>query len=151
MAKKKFNKSKSGIPLEMEEKILAMNPTDLAVETTFERNAIETLKNEQKSDDKISEISDKIKDLKERKKTEEAERDQSLKVKLAQEALDKAKEDETTDEQIKIENQIVEEKENLKAVRSSIADDIRDRSKLLKFMQKTLRRHIESGALKRKK
>lgn len=138
MAKKGKSKfKKSGIPLEVESSILGMNPTDLAVEVTFERNAIEFLKKD------IADGTD-FQKLKETLKQFDDELAAAPDVLEAKTNLDLAKEKNTSDEH-------VQAKEDVAIWKKSHEDaDIKDRKKKLKFMEKTLARHIESGALKRK-
>ena len=137
MAKfKKTKKKKSGIPLEVEEAILAMSPMDLTVECTFERNAIEALKEERKNDPQVLKLS-------EQKAEFEKELESTPDVAKAKEEYEAAKEANSPEE-------LVDIKENLSALKKGYANDIKDRSKKLKFMEKTLKHHIQSGALKRK-
>jgi hypothetical protein len=129
-------KKKSGIPLEVEEKILAMSPMELTVDSTFERNAIDALKKSRKEDPQIIR-------LEEQKKEMDKELETTPEVVKAKEAYEQAKADNTTEEMVDV-------KESIAALRKGYAADIKDRSKTLKFMEKTLKHHIESGALKRK-
>lgn len=132
----KGKKKSSGISLEVEEQVISLSPTDLAVEVTFERNAIEALKNQRKNDHQIQELEEKIKGF---QKTLDSEPE----VIFAKEALDKAKADSMTEEHL-------DAKEDLSALKKGWNEDIKNRSQKLKYMEKMLKRHIESGALKRK-
>lgn len=127
-------KFKSGIPLDVEQRILGMSPTDLAVEVTFERNAIEALGKQSKED-----LSDKRKEL---KKFEDG-LNATKEVADAKEKLDTAKADHIDDDHVEL-------KADLAALSQGYNNDKKDRKKKLKYMEKMLKRHIESGALKRK-
>ena len=127
-------KFKSGIPLEEEQRILAMSPTDLAVEVTFERNAIEAITKQSKED-----LSDKRKDA---KKFEDA-LNATKEVADAKEKYELVKADHMDDDHVEL-------KADIAALSQGYANDKKDRKKKLKYMEKMLKRHIESGALKRK-
>lgn len=137
MAKSKNKKSKSGIPLDVESKIIRMGPADLAVECTFERNAIDTLKEQSKDDSKIQELKETVDQF-------NKELSQKEQVQKAKDAYEAAKEEYMSEDH-------VEAKADLAALRKGYTEDIKNRSKKLKFMEKTLKNHIESGALKRVK
>jgi hypothetical protein len=132
---KKKVKSKSGLPIEAENEILLMKPEALAIDTTFERNNIDALQEQKKNDDQIAELKAKVKEFDDNLKT-------LPEVEEAQAALDALKEENTSEDHS-------EAKENLSALNKGWNDDIKDRKKKLKFMEKTLRAHIKSGALKR--
>lgn len=137
MAKKGKGKAKkSGLPLDVEQKILGMGPTDLAVEVTFERNAIDALNKQKKDNDQLGELKTKVKDFEEVLKT-------LPEVLKAKDKLDEVKAENMSDEHL-------EAKADLAALNKGWNDDIKDRKKKLVYMEKTLSRHIESGALKRK-
>lgn len=144
MAKKKGSKKfKSGLPLDVEEKILAMPPTDLAVEVTFERNAIETLNKQMKEDHQL-EMLKKTTDKFETLITEDKD------VAKAKEAYEEAKEAYDNAKAEAMDEDHVEAVANLSALKKGWKDDIKDRKKKLVYMEKTLKRHIELGTLKRK-
>lgn len=137
MAKKGKGKAKkSGLPLDVEQKILGMGPTDLAVEVTFERNAIDALNKQKKDNDQLNELKAKVKEFDDTLKT-------IPEVLKAKDKLEEVKADNMTDDHL-------EAKANLAALSKGWSDDIKDRKKKLQYMEKTLSRHIESGALKRK-
>lgn len=135
MAKGKKKKSASGLPLAEEQEILLMDPKALAIETTFERNGIDALKELKANDDKIGDLKAKKKEFDDHVKT-------LPEVIAAKEALDALIAENKSDDHVEAET-------GLSALNSGWNEDIKDRKKKLKFMEKTLRAHIKSGALKR--
>lgn len=137
MAKKKGkNKNNAGIPVELQEKILRTSPTELAIELSFEENAIDALRGQAKNDVQVKDLAEDVKKLQEALN----QKDEVIKAK---EAYDNVVAEHTSEE-------LLEAKENLAALRKGYQNDLKDRSKKLKFIKKTLKSHIESGALKRK-
>lgn len=131
---KKSTKSKSGLLPAEEEIILGMKPLDLTVELTFEQNAIEALKEQRKEE--VSTLANKVKEF-------DKALNNTKEVAEAQEALRKSKEENMDPDHL-------EAKEDLAALRQGFSNDLKFRSKRVKFIRKTLKHHIESGALKRK-
>jgi vacuolar-type H+-ATPase subunit H len=132
---KKFkSKKSSGLPLEVEQQILSMPPGDLAVEAAREQVAVDTLKTQLKEDVEIRNLRDSLKEFKEK------EWDGDEDVQKAKEAYNNAKDAATSDEHRAA-------RDDLKALEGSWKDDIKQRSKKLKYMRKTLKKHMESGAL----
>ena len=130
--KKKIKKD--AIPQEVVDAILALKPEDLSVEAAREQLAIDALKQQFKEDAQICDLKQQLKDFK-----EEIDRQQD--VISAQNSLDTAVESHTTQDQIEAE-------ENLKALSGSWQDDMKQRKTRLKFILKTLKKHMESGNLK---
>lgn len=135
MARGAKSKFKSGLPLVEEQKILAMNPKDLAVEVSFERNAIEALRVQKTKDHQIINLKKEVKDHDELLASIQDVAD-------AKSKYEEVKTDNMTKDHLKA-------KEDLAALNKGWNNDIKDRKKKLNYMEKMLGRHIESGALKR--
>jgi hypothetical protein len=131
--KKKFN---SGVPIDEEQRFLRMTPTDLAVEVSFERNAVEAQKEAKKKNSNISDLTKQVKEFEDALMA-------TREVDEAKASLDEVKTEHMSDEH-------VEAKADLAALNKGWNDEQKDRKKKLKYMEKLLQRHIESGALKRK-
>ena len=133
---RKSRKSKSGLTIDEEQVILHLKPENLAVEAAREGLAVETLKQQKKDDPKISQLTEQKKEF------DDAVNAVSTVVE-AQAKLDELKDAEKSTDHLKVE-------EDLKALRKGWGGDIRQRSKKLKFMMKTLKSHMEVGLLKSK-
>lgn len=132
---KKKGKNKKGISIELEQEIISMKPSDLAIELTFEENAIEALKDQRKNE--LSGLNEQLREYDEALNN-------TKEVNDAKEKLAEAKAKNMDPDHI-------EAKENLSALKKGFAQDLKDRGAKAKFMRQTLKRHIESGALKRTK
>jgi hypothetical protein len=127
---------KDGLPQEFKDRVLAMQPGDLAVESSREELAIETLKVQLKEDPQISDMQKKLDQMKDALALEQQVQDakeklEELKATHADEDMDKVKQD-------------------LKALKAGWNKDIKDRKKQRRFMLRCLKKHMESGALKSK-
>ena len=133
MAFKKVSKKKkgSGLPPDVEEAILAMKPEELMVEATIDRNAIEVIKEEKKNDEQILQLKEKIKGF-------DSDLISTTAVIKAKVALEEAIEDNMSDEHRNA-------KEDLSALVKGYGNDLKERKKKLKFMDRTIKRHIETG------
>jgi len=133
MAKKK-GKKREQIPQQQVDRLLRMKPEDLAVEAFREQNSIDALKQQMKEDDQIERAAKKVKAF-----AEDLEKVPAVsKAKEALVEVEEANRSEEHDEAIL----------DLKALKQGWQADIKNRKKLLKFMNKTLKSHMESGALK---
>lgn len=137
-ARKKRKSKKGALPQEFIDQIHAMKPEELAVEAAREQMAVETLKQQRKEDQNILDAEKVVKDME-----EEFDRDQA--VQEAREKLAEALEDK------KSSDEYLQAKLDVKLHRETWNKDINDRNKKIKFMMKTLRSHMNSGALKFRK
>lgn len=136
--RKKRKSKKNALPQEFIDQVHAMKPEDLAVETTREQMAVETLKEQMKEDQTIQDAAKVVKDM-------EEEFDNDDEVRKAKDALAEILEAKKNSEEY------LQAKLDLKLHKETWTKDIRDRNKKIKFMMKTLRSHMNSGALKFKK
>ena len=135
--KKKFKKEKSNknkLPKEMVDQINAMEPEDLAIEAAREQLMLDRSLEQLKTNTKRIDLEDDVKTFK-------AERDKKEEVIEAKDNLAKVLEEHTSEDLEKAE-------EDLSCYVKSWKQEIRDRKKKFKFMMKTLKKHMESGALK---
>ena len=130
-------KSKNALPQEYVDKVHAMKPEDVAVEVAREQLAVAVLKKEMKEDQKIIDAQNVLDQLDE----EIADQD---KIKKLQGELDDLLDEEKADEGY------VQAKLDVKLHKLEWTNDLRDRNKKIKFMMKTIKSHIDSGALKLK-
>jgi prophage DNA circulation protein len=133
----KKGKKKDGLPIELVEEIQAMKPELLTIEAAREQLAIDTLKEQMAADDKIQSAQSALDQLNDQIDSE----DDVIQAKAKLEEVILSYRD--TDEYIQA-------KETLKAEKHVWQVDIRDRKKKLKLMMKTIKAHINSGALKLK-
>jgi hypothetical protein len=133
---KGLKKKKLGIPQELADQILALPAADLAVEAAREQLALDTLKKQVQNDHQIVDLKSQLDAL-----VQAADEDD--KVVAAYEAYEELRQNTLGEEYDKT-------KQDLKALRQGWNADLKGRKKKLKFMMKTLRSHMESGALKSK-
>lgn len=132
--KEKKKSKKNALPKEVVDQINAMTPEDLAVEAAREQLMLDVSRAQLKDDPKKVSLENDVKAFK--AKLEEEEEVIEARENLAQKKLAH-----TSTDQIKAE-------EDLSAYVKSWKSEIKDRSKKCKFMMKTLKKHLESGALK---
>ncbi len=134
----KKKKSKDAIPQEDVDRISLMKPEDLAIELSREQLQLESLQQQMKEDTTLTDYKKVVDDLENRIKTEDD-------VVQATAALESIKDDHRNSTEYK---ELDDAKQNLKAEKHGWNVDVKKRKKLIKFMMKTLRHHIDSGALK---
>jgi len=137
--KNKFKQEKSKknqLPQEMIDQINAMKPADLAIEAAREQLMLDKSKEQLKNDSKKLTLEEEVKAFKDKLGQEQDVID-------AKEKLTQAKLKHTTEDQVQAE-------EDLSHYVKSWKQEIKDRGKKCKFMMKTLKKHMESGALKSK-
>ena len=143
-------KRKNALPQEFVDEILRMNPKDLAAEAAREQLSLEALKKQLKEDPQISDAQTKADDLKKQVKQHEEDLDRMAVVSRAKEAYEEAKEKNMDDDHQKAVEALVEADADVKALKSSWNEDLKKRKETVKLMMKTLKSHLESGALKTK-
>jgi hypothetical protein len=134
MAKKAKSK-KPRLPQEFVDRIYRLKPEDLAVEAAMEEISLEISKEDIKNDSKLNSLKDQIKELDE-------ELDGHPDVMAAEDAVEKAREENTSTEHVDL-------REQHKALRQALTNELREQKKRYKFMKETLRTHMRSGLLKR--
>ena len=143
-------KRKNALPQEFVDEILRMNPKDLAAEAAREQISLETLKQQLKEDPQISDAQTKADDLKKQIKKFDEDLDRYPSVAQAKEDYEKAKDNVRDDDHQKAIEAHSEADANVKALKSSWNEDLKKRKETVKLMMKTLKSHLESGALKTK-
>jgi hypothetical protein len=134
MAKKP--KKKGDLPQEVVDAINAMKPEDLAIEAAREQLMLERSKEMLKNDAKKLDLEEELKAHKEKL-------EQEPDVIEAKRKLEEVKLNHMTQDHLQA-------KEDLAYYVKSWRQEIKDRGKKCKLMMKTLRKHMESGALKSK-
>lgn len=133
----KTKKSKNALPQAYIDEINAMKPELVAVEAAREQLAVTTLKKQMKEDQNIIDAQNVLDKLDE----EIADQD---KIRKLQNELDELVQEEKGDKDY------VQAKLDVKLHKIEWTKDIRERNQKIKFMMKTIRSHIDSGALKLK-
>lgn len=147
---KRGRKKKNALPQELIDTILSMNPQDLAAEAAREQISFEALKKQLKEDPQIEEAKVKVEDFKNQVVGFVKEADKIPAVALAKEAYKKAKEEHINEEHQSTLEALIDAQGDLKALKQSWNEDLKRRKETVKFMMKTLKSHLESGALKTK-
>lgn len=151
MAKKAAKKPKgSKLPQEFVDTILRMEPKDLSAEAAREQIALDTLKKQLKDDSEIQDLNEKIKNLKDRVDTFEADLDMVTPVRLAKDAYEKAKDDNRDSDHDKALEDLAQAKTDLKLKKLEWKEDLDKRKATIKLMLKTFKSHLESGTVKSK-
>lgn len=135
--KKPKKPRKGALPQEFIDKINAMKPEDVAVEAAREQLAIDTLKQELKEDQTVIDAKSLVEKLDEEIESENA-------VVKARGDLEEALASERDNDDYR------QAKLDVKLQSLDWTQDINKRKKELKFMMKTIKAHISSGALKLK-
>lgn len=151
MAKKAAKKpSGKKLPQEFVDTILRMDPKDLSAEAAREQIALDTLKKQLKDDSEIQDLNEKIKNLKDRVDTFEADLDMVTPVRLAKDAYEKAKDDNRDSDHDQALEDLAQAKTDLKLKKLEWKEDLDKRKATIKLMLKTFKSHLESGTVKSK-